>query len=182
MIYHLTDCTEANIQPEQDLINFIQFLFDRLRPGGSLFLVYADQTRSFIGKATSHFYQTNEPDIASRLQQTFSARNHLLKDGHIQDHLTVKPNHQANIKIHQQDAHAFAHTLEELAMMSMMGELNKINDKAFEFDKFANSLAFLQQHGDQVGLQKCVDGNKADMWQINQPQVVFELSKDLISQ
>jgi hypothetical protein len=42
MIYHLTDFTMPQIDPESDIIDAVSFLYGLLVPGGSLFIVYAD--------------------------------------------------------------------------------------------------------------------------------------------
>ncbi|CAM2069551.1 hypothetical protein SCOR_29530 [Sulfidibacter corallicola] len=182
MVYHLTDWRCASADPAEDLRTMVGFSYGLLRPGGRLFLVYADQTRALAGLVGLYFYRTRwakDPSLARDLARIYRARNSLLADGGIVPELAIQyPDRPAEIEVHRLPSMFYGKTLADLAAMSLVGELIGADDEPFELDKLVAAGEFLSRHGAEVGLRRDDEpGPRQGMWCADQPQVVVIITR-----
>ncbi|WP_018693684.1 class I SAM-dependent methyltransferase [Algicola sagamiensis] len=180
MIYHLTDWRDANADPTADLKQFFRFLYEQLKPGGKLFIVYADQEKGFAGQVgVDYFRQHHSTQMANQLRALYRARNQLMLEGE----LLADLNHhysfnQATLQQKVLPSRFYGQTIDDLAAMALVGEMIPSNDNPFDIEKVYCAKAFLERHGKQFSLmQEHEEGPREGMWGVNQPQVVCILTK-----
>ena len=182
MIYHLTAFkAELPIDPKKDLVSAISFLFERLAPGGKIFLVYADQEFSTTGQAAKYYYSQNPSGskMLENLKAIWAARRELLKDQGIQSVLEQRfPKDKVIVNALSTPSCIFGKTIEDIAVMCITGELGESDESSFDDKKLLTCLEFVNLQGDRIGLtQENSDPRRLGMWRSNQPQVVVTIER-----
>lgn len=181
MIYHLTDFTVKNPAPEQDLINAIQFMYSMLKPGGKIFLVYADLAAAVVGKATIAYYQQTNPAYAKNLERIYTARNELInKGGILQSLITLEPAYHPTLQSTYQSSYLFGNSIEDIGAMCLIGELVAATDEIFDLNILKFCLNFVKEHPAEIGLcREERDVLQRGMYRCDEPQVVCVIEKNL---
>lgn len=186
MIYHLTDFTMPQIDPERDIIDAISFLYALLIPGGSLFIVYADllghaRNKAVCSMAEMYFREKYPHDyFADHLVSIYKARNHLLgPKGQIATHLKKQfPHTQPKLTSELRKTHFFGESAADVAVLGLATELCSANKDRFELEKLQFCLDYVSRHPESIGLVK-ETGNvpQKGFWRANEPQVIATLTK-----
>ena len=182
MIYHLSDFhCQSDISPDKDIKQFMAFIYSRLKPGGHIFLVYADQEQSVAGYASKHYYETlpKGQKTAENLRDIFKARNRLLKDGAINEWLESQfPDTLPTWKAKVTPSCIYGNSIDELAVMSVVGELCSPENDLFEINKLVAAKEALQKNEKALGItieEKNIP--QRGMLRGNEPQVVVIIGK-----
>lgn len=179
MLYHLTDFTSIKANPETDLIEAIQFMYSLLKPGASIFLVYANNAISAVGKATISAYLGINAEYAQVIQQIYETRNRLLLEKEIIGFLDETETIQPKIVAICQASAMYGSTLEDLAAMCLISELIPANDELFDINKLYFSYNYLRSNPQDIGLcQEERDIYQKGMYRVNQPQVICIIKKE----
>jgi len=182
MIYHLSSFTPGEqSDPQEDILRMLNFMYKQLNLGGRIFLVYADQLVSTTGQAGAYYFQAKgEDQTVSNLESIWNARDELLKQGRAQSLLNQRfPEFEARVESHQTASYIYGKTLEDVAIMCVIGELGLANDDVFDVSKLELSLKFLKENPDAVGLiEERRDVQQKQMIRSNQPQTVTIISKE----
>lgn len=179
MIYHLTSfATEAPIDPARDIADLLRALYAKLAPGGTLFLVYADQTRSMGGRIGYRFFEQRSRTYARHLREIWNARNRLLRGGEAAGLLdAAHPGARCELRCVETPSRFFARSLEELAILSLTGELGTADKAPFDLSKAESAYATLVGEGAEMGVRTETEGPRKGMVGGNQPQVICEIRK-----
>ncbi|ORX93853.1 hypothetical protein K493DRAFT_353025 [Basidiobolus meristosporus CBS 931.73] len=175
MIYHLTDFTSENPNPEAELQDFIVKLYDLLADGSSIFLVYADLEQAYAGKvALSYFDAFGKKQHHVNLARLYRARNKVLKEQGVLK-LLKSLNPQDNITMNSVvcNSQFYGDSIYDLAAMSLVGELIEANDEPFDLRKLEHALSMVLKPKDGI---KIAQG--ADMWSANEEQVICIIKKN----
>ena len=182
MIYHLSDFHENRcLSPKEDLMKALCFLYSRLKPGGYLFLVYADQEHSTSGHAAMHYYSNHSKGhgMADNLSSIWRCRNELLKEGEATKLLQKSfPDTSPGLESHCTDSFMYGDSRENIAAMSILGELCSFDEQPFETSKLEACMRFLELYPEKIGLAvEESDVPQKGMFRSNQPQVVTVIRK-----
>ena len=180
MIYHLDDFSKINQNIENGLSSSLSYMYNLLKVGGKIFIVYADQEVSTTGLAAQYYFkQLKMEETQQQLYSIWSLRNKLLKEGRISSILNKKfPNYKALVTSKSLPSKIFADELSELAAMCLTGELGVADNKPFNIDKLHHSLEFINKESNKIGLSfKENTVAQRPMYTANQPQVVTIIEK-----
>ncbi|MFA5959823.1 MAG: hypothetical protein WC785_04840 [Tatlockia sp.] len=187
MIYHLTDFTHQNIQPEKDIIDAFTFLYELLAPGGSIFIAYADLLDSETGIAVcglaEKYFREYYPKgcYADNLISIYKARNKILgPKGLIKNHLTERfPGINISFRSERRMCHFFGKSKADIAVLALATELCSSDSDLFDLTKLQFCLNYILQYSSQIGLQKEM-GNvpQKGLWRANEPHVIAIITKE----
>lgn len=186
MIYHLTDFTLPQIDPEADIIDAISFLYGLLAPGGSLFVVYADLLdhdgdKAVCGLAEAYFRERYPDDyFADHLVEIYKARNNLLgPNGSIGRHLERRfPNTRPKLESERRKTHFFGESIADIAVLGLATELCSSDKEKFDLAKLQFCLDYVLRYPESFGLEKeGADVPQKGRWRANEPQVIAILTK-----
>ena len=143
MIYHLTDFTQQNIQPEKDIIDAFSFLYGLLAPGGSIFIAYADLLNSetevaVCGLAEKYFRKFYPKEhYADNLIAIYKARNKILgPNGLIKKYLTEQfPEINISFQSERRMCHFFGKSKADIAVLALATELCSSDSHLFDLKK-----------------------------------------------
>ena len=171
MIYHFD---------EEELSSSLASMYNLLKVGGKIFLVYADQEQSTTGLAAQYYYkQLGQDKARNELQSVWATRNRLLKDGGIASILDKRfSEFQASVTSQSLSSYIFADQKSEIAIMCLTGELGTVDNGPFEMDKLHHCLNFVSEKASDIGLAvKKNEVTQQNMLRANQPQVVTVIEK-----
>ena len=171
MIYHFD---------ELELFKALSKMYELLKVGGKIFLVYADQEASTTGLAAQYYYKKRGMEKkGSELRSIWKARNRLLRDGGIASLMNKEfPQFKALASSENLSSYIFAEEVSEIAIMCLTGELGTIDNRPFEMEKLNLCLSFVGEQAGGIGLSlKENKVAKRDMLRANQPQVVTVIEK-----
>ncbi|ORX77217.1 hypothetical protein K493DRAFT_363415 [Basidiobolus meristosporus CBS 931.73] len=175
MIYHLTDLTAEDVNPEADLKDFIVQLYDLLADGGGIFLVYADMEKAFAGKVAASYFATHgQKHHHSNLLRLYRTRNEVLQERGILPVLqSLYPRDKITMSSVVCNSRFYGDSVDDLAAMSLVGELIESNDEPFDVRKLQHALNMLHNPQSDIKL-----GKRAGMWSANEEQVVCIINKN----
>lgn len=186
MLYHLTDFTQAHIDPAGDLIEAFSFLYGLLAKGGTIFIVYADLLSSgqkeAVGCIGEHYFRQLYPEdsLADHLRALYQARNQLLGPGGSLPAILADRYPSSTPILHAQrhNTHFFGKSIADIAALALLGELCPSNSEIFELNKLQFCFDYILRFPKRIGLQK-EEGAvpQRGMWRANQPQVLAMLNK-----
>lgn len=186
MIYHLTDFTMPQIDPEGDIIDAVSFLYGLLAPGSSLFIVYADLLGNGNSKAvcslSEMFFRKKYPRdyFADHLLSIYKARNQLLgPNGTIERHIEKRyPYTKPKFKSELRKTHFFGESIADIGALGLAGELCSYNKDKFDIEKLQFCLDYVSSYPESIGLVK-ETGNvpQKGYWRANEPQVIATLTR-----
>ncbi|MBY0358333.1 MAG: class I SAM-dependent methyltransferase [Candidatus Obscuribacterales bacterium] len=180
MIYHLTDFTCAQIEPDQDLKQAIGAMYSFLKPGGVLFVVFANQLVSTTGQASRYYFQQkNDLATVQNLKQICESRDKLLRQGLIELYLdSIFPDSKAVIKSVSTQSCIFGSTREDIVAMCLTGELGEANDEPFDLNKLEILTEFINRHEQEIGLTtEDREIPQKGMVRSNQPQIITVIQR-----
>ena len=182
MIYHLSDFHESHrLSPKDDLMKALCFFYSRLKPGGCLFLVYADQEHSTSGHAARYYYSSHsdEHSMVDNLTSIWRCRNELLKAGEAAVLLKAFfPTTDPLLESYCTSSFMYGDSQEDIATMSILGELCSFNEQPFETGKLEACMRFLELYPEKIDLTvEKSDVPQKGMLRSNQPQVVTVIRK-----
>lgn len=188
MIYHLTDFTQPQINPQKDLIDAISFLYSLLAPGSSIFIVYADLLDRTEGEAVCgiaekyfrHYYP--EAPFANNLIAIYQARNQLLGsqgDSMISLLSQQHPDTQPTLHSERHITHFFGKSIADIAVLGLATELCPSDRNKFDIHKLQFCLDYVKHNADRIGLH-LEEGNipQKGLWRANEPQVLVTITKN----
>lgn len=181
MIYHLTNFVEKDINPEKDIIDFVDFLFNCLSYDGVIFLVYADLENSYVGEVTLDYYKNNynenEEYYYSNIKKIYRARNYMFKENNIEKILKNKYDNFIT-EVYNLESFFYGDTLEDIATMSLVSELIPSNKDIFEIKKLNYVLNLVYEK--KINIDK---ENKnilqKNMFKVNQNQILYIIKKNI---
>jgi 2-polyprenyl-3-methyl-5-hydroxy-6-metoxy-1,4-benzoquinol methylase len=171
---------EKSINPEKDIINFVDFLFNCIKDNGTIFIVYTDLENSYSGDVTLDYYKNkydeNTKHCFSNIKKIYRARNYMFKENNIEKILRNKYNN-FNIKIYETESYFYGNNLEDLAAMGLVGELLPSNNDIFDINKLKYILNLLYNNKININIE---DRNilQKNMFKVNQNQVVYIIKKE----
>lgn len=186
MIYHLSDFVQPDVKPEQDLETAVSFLYDRLAPGGSIFICYADLSDGEWGEAVcgmaekyfrNHFPQSH---YADNLVAIYRARNSLLgPNGTIGTRLAERfPDTKPEVQAEWRMCHFFGETIADIAVLGLATELCSVDNDLFDLDKLRFCLDYVLRNGNRMGLTiEQRDVPQRGLWRAFEPHVMSVITK-----
>lgn len=180
VIYHLTNFRSEQIEPERDLYRAVEKMYSCLNPGGSIFLVCADQLVSTSGQAGRYYFnKIGERGAAERLLRIAECRRKLLYDGEIVKLLNDKfSDRTAAIENSTTESYWYGDTVSDIAAMCLTAEMGEIDDQPFDVEKLKIAYEFVQKHPDRINL--VVEDNSVPqkgMVRANQPQIISIITR-----
>ncbi len=181
MIYHLTDWQDSNQDPVKHLEEMVAFAYSLLKPGGRIFLVYADQEHAMSGRAGLYYYRKRgDQRLEKNLVRLYRARNQLFAEGGVGLALSrLFPNNTPTVKSHLLASCFYGRDPADLAAMALVGEMISADNEPFDTEKLVAAAEYFERHGDEVGLTRENDpGPRQGMWRANQPQIATIIQRD----
>lgn len=181
MIYHLTDWQDFNQDPVKHLEEMVAFAYSLLKPGGRLFLVYADQEHAMSGRAGLYYYRTRgDRRLEKNLVRLYRARNQLFAEGGISLALTrLFPNSTPTVTSHLLASCFYGRKRADLAAMALVGEMISADNQPFDTEKLVACAEYFELQGHEVGLTREESaGPRQGMWRANQPQIATIIQRD----
>jgi SAM-dependent methyltransferase len=182
VIYHLTDFHAAQFNPDKDILDAVRFMFSCLKPGGSIFIVCADQLVSTSGQAARYYFEKiGKSETAKRLLQIAECRKRLLCTGEIANLLNNafsdrKASHASSIT----DSYWYGDSAADIVAICITGEIGEIDDKEFDVQKLVIAGEFVEQHPDRIGLAKEErEVPQKGMVRSNQPQMIAVIKREV---
>ena len=163
-----------------DLEKTLTELYQSLTPGGSIFIVFADESRSYTGHCIRHYYQSsgNHQALAAhekicneRLALLLGTETEAprieasLNDGFSDYACTVNGTLQAT--------RLFGHSFQDILSMCNLTELSSISDA----EKFHVCRRMIDDTPEIVGLRIEDNGTRTGMISVLQQQAVISISK-----
>ncbi|RHZ70866.1 hypothetical protein Glove_265g27 [Diversispora epigaea] len=189
MIYYLTDYRKSEIDPYQDVIKFITFLYGLLKPGGAMYIVF--HLEILFLPLISKYYEEIVGDFESpkRISLIVKAREELLYEGKILEELKLqykeyneKTNSKPTLKSYCLESAFYARTLADMAVLAMTELLQTGNEK---FDKRAldfmitqvKSVSLTPDEEKPFKLTKCIRGDE-NVWCAKNSLIVCVIQKE----
>ncbi|CAG8577567.1 5066_t:CDS:2, partial [Scutellospora calospora] len=187
MIYYLTDITKLIIDPRQDIIDFVTFLYGLLKPGGAIYIAFLDMGSAFASISSKFYEQIIEDvNVPKKISQVIKARNELLFEGKILEILEsqiVDKNTRPKVFSSRMPSGFYARSLGDLAVLTLAGELLRSDDDNFDIRMFDFAMKELKiaavTPGEEkpFGLTRCVRGGE-NVWKIDHPLIINVISKE----
>ncbi|CAG8688628.1 6241_t:CDS:2 [Dentiscutata heterogama] len=193
-ICFLTDYYEKIGHPENDIIDFVKFLYGLLRPGGALFLTYLDLDSPF-SQINSNYFKEKEKEndgATQRIAQITKAREELLYNGNIVNHLNKLDESKKTcpkVESHKLSTFYYAQSLADVAVMSLDGGFLKYNKGKFDY----NHLEFVVNKVREVASTDVNRGEKREfglckaergrdpLWRVESLQYACIIRKEAIN-
>jgi len=180
MIYHVTPFEENDIDPDTEIIDALTFLYETMRPGASLFLVYSDDDTATTALASEwYFEKTNQLSKLANFQKIKRARHRILKSGLIAELLAAKfPHNKPRLTSERTSSWIFGSTLEDMAILCLLGDDELSNDQEFDVGKLSIYLDFVKTHAEkiQLGIERRSIAQNG-MYRFFQGQIVLTIEK-----
>jgi hypothetical protein len=180
MIYHVTPFEENGIDPDTEIIDAVSFLYETMRPGSSLFLVYSDDDTATTGLASEwYFEKTRQLSKLANLKKIKRARNRILKSGLIAEFLAAKfPQSKPRLTCERTSSWIFGRTLEDMAILCLLGDDELSNDQEFDVRKLEIYLDFVKNNAEriQLGIEQRPIAQQG-MYRFFQGQLVLTIEK-----
>ncbi|MBX9694319.1 MAG: class I SAM-dependent methyltransferase [Cyanobacteria bacterium] len=180
MIYHLTSFESEEIDPDADIERAVSTMFSFLKPGGVLFLVFANQLISTTGQASRYYFQRkNDMRTVRNLERICASRDRLLREGSIESHLQAAfTDSLAVVSSTMTDSYIYGESREDIVAMCLTGELGEANDVPFDTEKLDILGDFVDEHETQIGLvEEQREVPQKGMIRANQPQVIVLIQR-----
>lgn len=180
MIYHITHFRDPEVDAAQDIQDMLTFQYRLLKPGGALFLVYADDELCTTAQASRYYFEhSGQKSYLNNLKKISEARTSLLKQGRIVESLRKKfPDFTPEWKIELSSSWVFGKSKRDMAILCLLAELGESDDAPFDTNKLQVCSQFIEECASDVRLSM-EDRAIAQrgMWRFFQPQVIFTLRK-----
>lgn len=155
-----------------------------LKPGGKLFLVFADTRTCFTGRAVRNYLKHGNSAAYMRRRQVDVERMAFLGVDESESvgtskSLTVRIGDiPTKIDLQIQDTYLYGHTLGDILALGFIGGL-AVQDDCPVDEKIASVRRLLQVAPETVSLSIRGDGDgmRSGMWSVSEPQVVAVLSR-----
>lgn len=180
MIYHITRFRDPTIDASGDIIDMLSFQYQLLRPGGRIFLVYADDERCTTAQASRFvFKRQGHQHLVANLEAISQARSSLLKQGGIVNVLReLYPETRPQITVQQTESWVFGHSKRDMAILCLLAELGDSDKAPFAVEKLRLCYEFIESEAAAIRLsQEQRDIAQRGMWRFFQPQVILVLEK-----
>lgn len=179
MIYGLTDSRrEDGINPEEDLLNFLTAMYEKLTDGGTLFIVYAVGEDTLLGEAAAHHLRIKGGNLEENVRKTWLARTNLLEHACAKLWLDARfPRHVCKFTTKRVESRIYGDNVEDIAAYCTLGELTQIDGEHFDISKLQHSLNFIKNHADDYNLRTVIGSQRDGMLTATIPQVVCKLQK-----
>jgi hypothetical protein len=180
MLYHLTDPRSEQINPDADIEEAIMAMFAFLEPGGSLFIVFANQLVSTTGLAGRYYFkEIGKSEIADRLLRIAKSREQLLAQGKIIASLNNRFGDDcASVETVVTQSCFYGDSEEDIVAMCITAEIGEINDEPFDLNKLDVCGRFVETHASEIGLTtESREVSQKGMVRSNQPQIVSIIRK-----
>jgi SAM-dependent methyltransferase len=180
MIYHLTNFADETIDPETDIKQAIGAMYSFLKPGGSLFIVFANQLISTTGQASRYYFQQKKDlQTVENLKLICASRDALLRKGLIEKQLDMEfPDSKAVVSSTVTDSYIYGLTRDDIVAMCMTGELGEANDDLFDIEKLEILKDFIDKHEQEIGLTvEDRDMPQKGMIRANQSQIITVIKR-----
>ncbi|HWE73900.1 MAG TPA: class I SAM-dependent methyltransferase [Stellaceae bacterium] len=160
-----------------DLRSSLARIYQLLKPGGTAFIVFADEKTAYTGQAL-RAYHRDDAAFLSAFDKTCDLRRELLLSGAtLQKQLDDQfPNSHAQLCSEVQASRLYGHTLADILALSLITGLDRVETPA----KFDAVMELVRTRPDAIGLRIERGGNPAreGMLSVVQSQVVVELRRD----
>ncbi|CAB4473177.1 hypothetical protein RhiirA5_351008 [Rhizophagus irregularis] len=155
MINYLVDITTPKIDPSNDIISFCKFIYSHLKPGGAIYIAHLDVLNLFNFNDDDEDNDYNA-ETYQKIQQITSARNSLLYEGNIIDHLhsselnvcevdydsddTMENSRKRKIKTipkfnsYKLPSSLFSKSLADMSVLLLIDQLPKVKNDDRKFD------------------------------------------------
>ena len=175
MIYFLPDLEES-----------IKAMYSFLKPGGSLFIVFADERTSHTGQAVQNYYEkagnfkkaTAHRDICDKRFRLLGPQNS--GGGQIKNILHQEfPETNAEVESTILHSRLYGHTLADLVVLSCITELAPSDDTTlFDHSKLIHCGELIENHPEKVALRIEDEGIRTGMYSVTQPQIVTVIKRN----
>jgi SAM-dependent methyltransferase len=151
-----------------------------LKPGGALFIVTADEERSYSGRVVDAFgAAAGDGPAPERRRSTIAARRRLLgapeAGGGAVVRLLADAGIDAGIEVLAQPSRIYGHTLADLIAVVSISSLAEVDDRR----KFDVAAELLRRDPESVDLRIEDEGPRIGMWSVSQPQSISIVRRSL---
>lgn len=180
MIYHITHFRDPEVDAAQDIDDMLTFQYRMLKPGGAIFLVYADDELCTTARASRYYFEkTGHQEYLGNLRKISDARTTLLKRGQLLDIISEKfPDTRPEVKVELTSSWVFGKTKRDMAILCLLAELGDSDNEIFDTSKLEVCSRFIDERSEDISLGiEERDIAQKGMWRFFQPQVIFTLKK-----
>ena len=179
MIYGLSSArSNEGVHPQEDLVNFIAAMYDKLEIGGTLFIVYAIGESTILGEAAASYVGQSLPNYEKNIRSIWQARRDLLEQAGIGPVMnTFFPNFKCEVATALTSSYIYGDTVDDIASYCLLGEFTQVDESPFEIEKLLHNYSFIEKHADEFQLQRINEGSRAGMLRVATPQVVCRIKK-----
>lgn len=171
-----------------DLEKSVKTMYNFLKPGGSLFIVFADERTSHTGQAVQYYYKkagyfrkaTEHLDICDKRFRLLGPQD---SDGGQIDNIIRQAFPGTNPKVESTILHSrlYGHTLADIVALSFITELAPSDDIAlFDHSKLVHCVELIENHPEKVDLRIEDEGIRTGMYSVTQPQIVTVIKRTSI--
>jgi SAM-dependent methyltransferase len=166
-----------------DLRASLTRIYELLKPGGTAFIVFADEKTAYTGHALrAHHRAAADTAFLARFDETCDLRRRLLLAGtaatvELQTHLDARfPESRARLTAAVQASRLYGHTLVDILALSLISGLDRVATLA----KFDAVMDLIRAQPEAIGLriERGGDPAREGMFSVVQSQVVVELRRD----
>lgn len=159
-----------------DLRASLARIYEKLKPGGAAFIVFADEKTAYTGQALRAFHR-DDAAFLSAFDATCDLRRALLLSGTaLQTHLDAQfPNSRAQLRSEVQASRLYGHTLVDILALSLITGLDRVETPA----KFDAVMALIRTRPEAIGLriERGDHPAREGMLSVVQSQIVIELRR-----
>ncbi|MCA9805549.1 MAG: hypothetical protein KC777_26445 [Cyanobacteria bacterium HKST-UBA02] len=179
-IYPLTIFTARDINPASDIVSFISTMYSKLADGGSIFIVYADQPRNYLGQAGLYYFDKVDPASAYNIRMIWRAREVLLEGGGIADPLDNEfPDYFCDVQSVRTNGEVYGDSMEDMVAYCSLGELTSTDAKPFDMKKLLYCSEYIETFmGSFFDFHRETTGPRKGMIAAPAPQVICEIRKE----
>lgn len=172
MVYFVSDLTAS-----------VNFMVDRLRPGGQAFIVFADALRGFTGKCYSNFAKTADTERHRAHQAAQQELGHLFALD--RDAVRAGPTEKLRQRLGRSDVEVvvdthptrlFGHDLGDLLALGFLTGLGELAGDVVR-EKLVSVKELISRDPTDVELAIETSGPREGMWSVSEPQHVIEITR-----
>jgi SAM-dependent methyltransferase len=168
----------------------VQSMYRRLKPGGSLLIVFADETRSTTGHAIiDYFNRIGHDEVSTTHREIFQKRRNLLAsdsgDESLVSIIATNFGQAPIVNIHDAASRFYAEKFGNMAAFGLLSGLpffdapDDMQSDEFKLDKILSALTSLYENPEQFDLGIVADQTdpRCGMWTTSQPQYIVTITK-----
>ncbi|UCG12410.1 MAG: methyltransferase domain-containing protein [Deltaproteobacteria bacterium] len=168
-----------------DLEKSLKAMYNFLKPGGSLFIVFADERAAHTGQAVQYHYKKAgyfrkakaHRDICNERYRLLGPRNS--GGGHIEDILRQEfPGTIPELESTILNSRLYGHTLADIVALGFITELAPSDDTTIlDHSKLVHCVELIEKYPEKVDFRIEDEGIRTGMYSVTQPQIVTVIKR-----